>query len=63
MPEAAMNEKGEAMFRKNDVRFTGKVFAMEPKAIAHGMQGRANPQLWLRILALNCGHITTALFW
>jgi hypothetical protein len=37
MPETAMNEQCEAMFRKNDVRFAGKVFAMEPKAIAHGM--------------------------
>jgi hypothetical protein len=38
VPEAAVHEDSQAMFRQNYIRFARQILAMKPKSVSHRMQ-------------------------
>jgi hypothetical protein len=62
VPETAVHKQCETVFGKNNVRFAGKVFSMEPEAKSPSVKSRTHPKLRLRVFTLDCRHIATALF-
>ncbi len=56
MPEAAMNENGQPIFREGQVGGAWKILAMQPKTVAKFVKNAANDFLWLGILAAHLCH-------
>ena len=44
-------------FRKNKIRFTGEIFAVEPEPVTHSMRGPPYSHLRIGILRLYTAHI------
>lgn len=56
VPEAAMHEHYRSESRKNEIRLSLYLFSVKPVAESTGMQGAAQHQLGLRVLASDPGH-------
>ncbi len=63
VPVAAMNKNDCAVSGKDDVRFPGEVFSVEPVAVAIRPKPFAHHHLGARVLPLDSGHVEAALFW
>ena len=61
MPKAAVDEHGDSMLWKDQIRGAGKIAAVKAKAITEGMRGPAHPQLRPGILRTNSRHVSAAL--
>jgi hypothetical protein len=53
MPKTTMHEYDLPMARQDDVGRARKIFPMQPKSIAHGMQGAAHAHFWRRVFSLD----------
>jgi hypothetical protein len=60
MPETAMDLDGRTVFRKDEVRFTGKVFPMESEPKAEPVQNLPDNELGFRVLPLDAAHVVAA---
>ncbi len=65
VPEAAVDEDHRAVFRQDDVRFSGECFvfrALDREAVAEAVEHRAQGEFRLRIAATDAGHDIRAFF-
>jgi hypothetical protein len=60
MPETAVNEDHKTMARKNQIRASGKVLAVQPKPEPEAMQQAADNQFWLCVTRSDPRHHATA---
>jgi hypothetical protein len=56
VPEAAMYEDDFAMTGENNVRATGKIFAVKSKAVATLMQNGTHSKLSMSVFAADATH-------
>lgn len=65
VPEAAVNEDNGAVFREDNVGFSGQCFifrAVDCETVAEPVEHRSKSQLWLGVPPANAGHDFRALF-
>lgn len=62
MPKAAVDKNGDAIFWQNYVRFSGKIFPVQAKAISQRVQYGTYSQFRLCVFSLDRCHIPAALF-
>ena len=62
VPKATMYEQGKVSARKNDVRRSRQVFAMQPEAIAQAMQKPPHSPFWACVFASDSPHGGATLF-
>ena len=63
VPEAAVDEDGEAAWAEADVGFPGEVAAVEAVAQAHGGEGAAHREFRGGVRAADAGHVGRPLGW
>ena len=57
-----MNKNHCAVFRKNDIGLSGKVFAVQPKPVAEAMKKASDANFRSGIRAAYGSHVAAALF-
>jgi len=62
MPETTMHEDYRLVSGQGYVRFAGKVFAVQPEAVAHRVQERPDTNFRFGVLAAYRSHVATSLF-
>lgn len=50
VPEAAMHEDGDAVLRKNDIRLSGQILAVQAESETSGMEKLTNGKFGDRVL-------------
>jgi hypothetical protein len=62
VPEAPMNKYHLPAGRKNHIRFSGKIFAMQAESVTEAVNQAAKCKLWIRIFAADAPHVGAAAF-
>lgn len=48
---------------EHDIGLSGQILAVQPEAIAHPVEQRADYQLWLCVSIPDAGHVPTSMLW
>ena len=62
VPKTSVHKYNYAIFWKDNIRLSGQIFSLYPKAKSQTMQKRTNPYLWRSILSFDTGHQPTSFF-
>jgi len=62
VPETTIDEYHSIEFRKNHIRFSCKIFAVQSKTITSFVESTSYDEFWLRVLPFNRSHVLAARF-